>query len=113
MLKAYKEQVAGLIDGGVHILMVETIFDSLNAKAALAGIDEYDARFFAWEERRERLWSVVDGSASDILTLAECDHFEDLYARACTHPNTVLVAFCPFCRVRQRSACASPWMTSV
>ena len=43
MLKAYKEQVAGLIDGGVHILMVETIFDSLNAKAALAGIDEYDA----------------------------------------------------------------------
>ena len=41
MLKAYKEQVAGLIDGGVHILMVETIFDSLNAKAALAAIDEY------------------------------------------------------------------------
>jgi len=41
VLKAYKEQVAGLIDGGVHILMVETIFDSLNAKAALAGIDEY------------------------------------------------------------------------
>jgi 5-methyltetrahydrofolate--homocysteine methyltransferase len=41
VLQAYKGQVAGLNDGGVHILMVETIFDSLNAKAALAGIDEY------------------------------------------------------------------------
>ena len=34
-------QVEGLVDGGVHILMVETIFDSLNAKAALSAIDEY------------------------------------------------------------------------
>lgn len=38
---AYKEQVRGLIDGGVHILLVETIFDTLNAKAALFAIDEY------------------------------------------------------------------------
>ena len=41
VLTAYKGQVAGLVDGGCHILMVETIFDSLNAKAALAAIDEY------------------------------------------------------------------------
>lgn len=38
---AYKTQVAGLIDGGCHIILVETIFDSLNAKAALFAIDEY------------------------------------------------------------------------
>jgi len=37
---AYKEQVEGLIEGGVDILMVETIFDTLNAKAALLAIDE-------------------------------------------------------------------------
>ncbi len=37
---AYKEQVRGLLDGGVDILLVETIFDTLNAKAALYAIQE-------------------------------------------------------------------------
>ena len=37
---AYAEQVRGLIDGGAHLLLVETIFDTLNAKAALVAIDE-------------------------------------------------------------------------
>jgi len=37
---AYKEQVKGLIDGGVDLLLVETIFDTLNAKAALMAIEE-------------------------------------------------------------------------
>ena len=41
VVTAYKEQVHGLCDGGCHILMVETIFDTLNAKAALFAIDEY------------------------------------------------------------------------
>ncbi len=36
----YKEQAEGLIDGGVDILLVETVFDVLNAKAALFAIDE-------------------------------------------------------------------------
>ncbi len=38
---AYKEQVAALVKGGVDILLVETIFDTLNAKAALFSISEY------------------------------------------------------------------------
>src|SRR5690606_8192002 len=37
---AYKQQVEALIDGGVDVLLVETIFDTLNAKAALFAIDE-------------------------------------------------------------------------
>ncbi|MCW4468304.1 homocysteine S-methyltransferase family protein [Flavobacterium sp. MFBS3-15] len=37
---AYKEQVKALIDGGVDVLLVETIFDTLNAKAALFAIEE-------------------------------------------------------------------------
>jgi 5-methyltetrahydrofolate--homocysteine methyltransferase len=37
---SYKEEARGLIDGGVDILLVETIFDTLNAKAALFGIQE-------------------------------------------------------------------------
>ncbi|MBK5719953.1 methionine synthase [Dysgonomonas sp. Marseille-P4677] len=37
---AYKEQIEGLIDGGVDLLLIETIFDTLNAKAALFAADE-------------------------------------------------------------------------
>jgi 5-methyltetrahydrofolate--homocysteine methyltransferase len=40
LLIAYKEQVKALIDGGCDILLVETIFDTLNAKAALFAIEE-------------------------------------------------------------------------
>eukprot|EP01114_Cavostelium_apophysatum_P001273 TRINITY_DN1107_c0_g1_i1.p1 TRINITY_DN1107_c0_g1~~TRINITY_DN1107_c0_g1_i1.p1 ORF type:complete len:1245 (-),score=428.66 TRINITY_DN1107_c0_g1_i1:22-3756(-) len=40
LVDAYKEQTRGLIDGGCHFLLVETIFDTLNAKAALFAIEE-------------------------------------------------------------------------
>jgi 5-methyltetrahydrofolate--homocysteine methyltransferase len=39
--EAYYDQVRGLVDGGVDLLIVETIFDTLNAKAALYAIDKY------------------------------------------------------------------------
>lgn len=40
LYEAYKQQAKGLIDGGVDVLLVETVFDTLNAKAALFAIDE-------------------------------------------------------------------------
>jgi len=46
---AYLEQVEGLVEGGADVLLVETIFDTLNAKAALFAIDE------AFEATGERL----------------------------------------------------------
>ncbi len=41
LVEAYTEQIRGLSDGGVDLLLVETIFDTLNAKAALFAIHEY------------------------------------------------------------------------
>ncbi|GMH96218.1 hypothetical protein TL16_g13285, partial [Triparma laevis f. inornata] len=41
LVETYFEQVVGLVDGGADILIVETIFDTLNAKAALFAIGEY------------------------------------------------------------------------
>ena len=38
--EAYKEQIKGLIDGGAEIILIETIFDGINAKAALIGAEE-------------------------------------------------------------------------
>lgn len=48
LVEAYSEQVCGLLDGGVDILLVETIFDTANAKAALFAID------LLFEEKYER-----------------------------------------------------------
>ena len=56
---AYKEQVEALVDGGVDILLVETIFDTLNAKAALFAIDEVK------EERNIDLPVMVSGTITD------------------------------------------------
>lgn len=41
VVQAYVEQIHGLVEGGVDVLLVETIFDTLNAKAALFAIDQY------------------------------------------------------------------------
>ncbi len=41
MVNGYTEQLRGLVDGGVDVLLVETIFDSLNGKAALFAIESY------------------------------------------------------------------------
>jgi 5-methyltetrahydrofolate--homocysteine methyltransferase len=56
---AYKEQVKGLVEGGVDILLVETIFDTLNAKAALYAIDEF------MEETGKRYPVMVSGTITD------------------------------------------------
>lgn len=56
---AYSEQARGLIDGGVHILLVETIFDVLNSKAALFAIDT------VFEEKGIRLPVMVSGTITD------------------------------------------------
>ncbi|WP_412983831.1 homocysteine S-methyltransferase family protein [Pontimicrobium sp. IMCC45349] len=56
---AYKQQVESLIDGGVDILLVETIFDTLNAKAALFAIEEVK------EERNVDIPIMVSGTITD------------------------------------------------
>jgi len=56
---AYYEQVQALVEGGADVLMVETIFDTLNAKAALFAIDEY------FEASGERLPLIISGTVTD------------------------------------------------
>ncbi|MBS1163765.1 MAG: metH, partial [Burkholderiaceae bacterium] len=59
LVLAYGEQARGLLDGGADILLVETIFDTLNAKAAIFAIEQ---EF----ERREARWPVViSGTVTD------------------------------------------------
>lgn len=56
---SYTEQIQGLVDGGVDILLLETIFDTLNAKAALFAIDTF------MEKNKLKLPLMVSGTITD------------------------------------------------
>lgn len=58
--ESYLEQVRGLIDGGVDILLVETVFDTLNCKAALYAINEY------FDKIGRKLPVMVSGTITDL-----------------------------------------------
>ncbi len=59
LAESYSHAVRGLVEGGVDILLVETIFDTLNAKAALYAIDEY------FEVNGIRLPIMISGTITD------------------------------------------------
>jgi 5-methyltetrahydrofolate--homocysteine methyltransferase len=57
---AYYEQIRGLVDGGVDILLVETIFDTLNAKAAIYAIKKYFR-----DTKKQELPIMISGTITD------------------------------------------------
>ena len=59
LVTSYIEQIEGLIDGGVDVLLVETIFDTLNAKAALFAIDQVKT------EKQIELPVMISGTITD------------------------------------------------
>lgn len=59
LVAAYREQIAGLVEGGADLLLVETVFDTLNAKAALFAIATY------MEENQRSLPVMVSGTITD------------------------------------------------
>lgn len=60
VVDAYYEQVNGLVEGGVDILLVETIFDTLNAKAAIFAIKKYFR-----DTKKEALPIMISGTITD------------------------------------------------
>ena len=59
LAQAYKDQASGLMDGGADLLLIETIFDTLNAKAAIYGLLEL------FDERNEQLPIMISGTITD------------------------------------------------
>lgn len=59
LVEAYTEQVNGLLDGGCHLLLVETVFDTLNAKAALFAISG------VFDERKREWPVMMSGTITD------------------------------------------------
>lgn len=60
VVSAYYEQISGLVDGGVDVLLIETIFDTLNAKAAI-----FAAKKYFRDNNREELPVMISGTITD------------------------------------------------
>ncbi len=85
--EAYKEQVNGLIDGGVDLLLVETIFDTLNAKAALYAINEVVA------ERNIRIPVMVSGTITDLSGRTLSGQTLEAFLNSVSHIDLLSVGF--------------------
>ncbi len=59
LVEAYTEATHGLIDGGADIILIETIFDTLNAKAAIFAVEQ------VFEQRGEKLPVMISGTITD------------------------------------------------
>jgi 5-methyltetrahydrofolate--homocysteine methyltransferase len=84
---AYKEQVNGLIDGGADAMLVETIFDTLNAKAALYAIME------VYDERNIQLPIMVSGTITDASGRTLSGQTADAFLISMSHVPLLSIGF--------------------
>ena len=84
---AYKQQAEALIDGGSDLLLVETIFDTLNAKAALFAIDEIQ------EERNIKIPIMVSGTITDASGRTLSGQTAEAFLVSVSHLNLLSVGF--------------------
>lgn len=84
---AYRQQAEALLDGGADILLVETIFDTLNAKAALFAIDEIQ------EEREIEIPIMVSGTITDASGRTLSGQTAEAFLISISHLNLISVGF--------------------
>src|SRR5881394_1035514 len=84
---AYKVAVAALVEGGVDLILVETIFDTLNAKAALFAIDEH------FEESGVRLPIMISGTITDASGRTLSGQTAEAFWNSVRHARPLSVGF--------------------
>ncbi len=84
---AYKEQLNGLIDGGVDLLILETIFDTLNAKAAIFAIDD------VLKERNIRIPLMISGTITDASGRTLSGQTVEAFLNSISHADILSVGF--------------------
>ena len=85
LYETYHEQARGLIDGGADILLVETIFDTLNAKAALKAITDLS------DEMGIDIPIMVSGTLSDASGRTLSGQTVEAYYASLSHPNLLSI----------------------
>jgi len=84
---AYKQQVEALIDGGVDILLIETVFDTLNAKAALFAIEEVK------DERNIEIPVMLSGTITDASGRTLSGQTAEAFLISVSHISLLSVGF--------------------
>ncbi len=84
---AYYEQVRGLIDGGSDVLLIETIFDTLNAKAAISAIRKYDEVIGKTTE------IMISGTITDASGRTLSGQTVEAFLNSVTHAKPLSIGF--------------------
>lgn len=91
LVEAYIEQVNGLVDGGVDLLLVETIFDTLNAKAALFAIQS------VFEHKNIELPIMISGTITDASGRTLSGQTVEAFLNSVSHANILSIGLnCAF-----------------
>ena len=83
----YEVATEGLLDGGADVLMIETIFDTLNAKAAIYAIEQ------VFHRRNERWPVMISGTITDASGRTLSGQTSEAFARSVAHADPVSVGF--------------------
>lgn len=88
---AYREAARGLIDGGADIILIETIFDTLNAKAAIFAVEEeFDARGLT---QAYRLPVMISGTITDASGRTLSGQVVEAFYNSVRHANPISIGF--------------------
>jgi len=85
LVAAYGEALQGLLEGGVDLVLVETVFDTLNCKAALFAIER------AFEARGERLPVIVSGTITDASGRTLSGQTTEAFANSVSHARPLAI----------------------
>ncbi len=84
---AYYEQIRGLVDGGSDVLLIETIFDTLNAKVAIAAIKAYE------EIVGKKLEIMISGTITDASGRTLSGQTAEAFLNSVAHANPLSIGF--------------------
>jgi 5-methyltetrahydrofolate--homocysteine methyltransferase len=87
LVSAYKEATEGLMDGGADIILIETIFDTLNAKAAIFAVET------VYEEKGIRLPIMISGTITDASGRTLSGQTAEAFWYSVRHANPISVGF--------------------
>ena len=88
---AYREATRGLIDGGADIILIETIFDTLNAKAAIFAVEEeFDARGLT---EQTRLPVMISGTITDASGRTLSGQVVEAFYNSVRHAKPISIGF--------------------
>jgi 5-methyltetrahydrofolate--homocysteine methyltransferase len=87
LVEAYREATRGLLDGGADLIMIETVFDTLNAKAAIFAVqDEFEARAQRWP-------LMISGTITDASGRTLSGQTPEAFYYSIAHANPLVVGF--------------------